>query len=93
VEDLCLDFGDFMKNGENIAVSNNNKMDYIERKIQYELVECRQQPLATILEGFGSIDLTAHLALFSHTELRLLTRGPEHISAEVQLLRLICAHD
>eukprot|EP00026_Physarum_polycephalum_P000610 Phypoly_transcript_00611.p1 GENE.Phypoly_transcript_00611~~Phypoly_transcript_00611.p1 ORF type:complete len:1420 (+),score=266.83 Phypoly_transcript_00611:78-4337(+) len=84
VEDFLSEtFEGLEPGGENKVLTDSNKEEYIQKKIEKYLVTDRLEQLESIRKGFLSIEsLRAHFNLFSPTELTLLLCGNSHIHAE-----------
>ena len=80
-EDLMLDFGD-AGDDENRDVTNENREEYVKKKIRFVLFESRKRALEKIKEGFEAIKISAHLKLFSCTELMSIACGVRNMSGE-----------
>uniref|UniRef100_A0A7S4GHR1 Protein kinase domain-containing protein n=1 Tax=Eutreptiella gymnastica TaxID=73025 RepID=A0A7S4GHR1_9EUGL len=84
VSTMGLDFSDLMDGGEDIPVTNDNKREYVEKKIQYTLVGQRKDQLEAILHGFYcNAKVTPQLKLLSPVELMILMCGSQHIKPEL----------
>ncbi|GAM25816.1 hypothetical protein SAMD00019534_089910 [Acytostelium subglobosum LB1] len=81
---LSTTFEGLVEGGEEIAVTDLNKEDFIQRNINRILIGSRKYQLESFRSGFMSIDsLNAHFALFSPTELQLLICGNTIVDADV----------
>eukprot|EP01052_Picozoa_sp_SAG31_P000709 SAG31_NODE_20_length_34168_cov_33.651296_35_plen_307_part_00 len=74
---LFLTFEDVGMPDNETAVTNENRHEYVDRKIWWELEGCRINELRALRRGFteATADLAAHLALFSPSELASLLRA------------------
>eukprot|EP00898_Chlorokybus_atmophyticus_P005482 jgi/Chlat1/5935/Chrsp4S06260 len=72
-----------------VAVTDANKRQYVQHRVQYVLVGCRQRQLEAMRRGFQEVDLSSYLQVFSCTDLMLLVCGEEHVDAHmvVELIR------
>lgn len=74
---LCLSFEDVGRPSDDAEVTNENRQDYVDTKITWELEGCRIAELRALRRGFtqATAELAAHLALFSPPELMVLLRA------------------
>ena len=80
-EDMMLDFGD-VGGDENRDVTNENREEYVKAKIHFVLFESRKRALRKIKLGFESIKISAHLKLFSATELMSIACGVRNMTGD-----------
>mmetsp|Transcript_112181 Transcript_112181/g.194772 ORF Transcript_112181/g.194772 Transcript_112181/m.194772 type:complete len:1356 (-) Transcript_112181:447-4514(-) len=84
VAELELDFSGLVEGGEDILVTNENREDYVSKKVQHLLVGQRREQLEQIKAGFYcNSTLTPHLQLMSPMELMIIMCGSQHIKAEL----------
>ncbi|OQR99364.1 HECT E3 ubiquitin ligase [Achlya hypogyna] len=86
-EDLALTFSvselrgttveevDLVENGQDIAVTDANKHDYVERLVRYLLFERIQPQLRALMQGLYAIIPPELLVPFDHKEFELLVTG------------------
>ncbi|KYQ89671.1 putative protein serine/threonine kinase [Tieghemostelium lacteum] len=81
---LSTTFDGLVEGGEEIAVTDSNKVDFIQKNIERVLIGCRQSQMEAFKAGFMSIEsLNAHFQLFSSTELQLLMCGNTIVDANL----------
>ena len=77
-KDCDLTFDGLKENGDEIEVNDHNKNEYVELKIQNELIESRKQQLESLKKGFFSIkplvEIFTPLELYP-SDLQLLLQG------------------
>ncbi|WBW74340.1 HECT-type ubiquitin-protein ligase E3 Ptr1 [Schizosaccharomyces osmophilus] len=66
---------DLIPNGRNIPVTELNKHDYVNRMVDYKLVESVKDQLHSLLEGFSDIIPPNLIQIFNEQELELLISG------------------
>ncbi|EPX73305.1 HECT-type ubiquitin ligase E3 Ptr1 [Schizosaccharomyces octosporus yFS286] len=66
---------DLIPNGRNIPVTELNKHDYVNRMVDYKLVESVKDQLQSLLEGFSDIIPPNLIQIFNEQELELLISG------------------
>ncbi|CCW61402.1 unnamed protein product [Phytomonas sp. EM1] len=65
------------------AVTTENVRDYVELRVQFDLIERRKRALAAMKKGFYSVhSIEPHLKLLSPSDLVLLLCGVQHVSAQ-----------
>jgi len=74
-----------MVGGADTALTEENKLEFYTRRVQYELIVKREAQLTALREGFReaqeAIGLCNHMSLLTYSDLRLLAHGPEHVKA------------
>ncbi|EPY40040.1 MAP kinase kinase-like protein [Angomonas deanei] len=66
------------------TVTSENVKDYIDLRVQFDLVECRKSALEAMKKGFFSISaLSNHLKLLTPSDLSLLLCGMQHVPPEL----------
>ncbi|CAM9631904.1 unnamed protein product [Chrysoparadoxa australica] len=87
VEDLCLtftvtstDFGEnkeipLVAGGEHIAVTNDNKLEYINRVAKYHLVDKLKPQAESFVKGLWQVISPQWLSMFNEPELQILVSG------------------
>ena len=90
VSELHLTFDGLKEGGENIDVTRHNRKEFVQLKVQYELVNKRKEQLEAVKRGFWSVPkMDPHLRqLSTSVELELLLSGDRSITPE-QLLSLL----
>lgn len=73
---------DLKPNGRNIAVTDDNKDEYIQLIAEYRLTTSIKDQLDAFLEGFYEIVPKEHIAIFDEKELELLISGTPDIEVE-----------
>eukprot|EP00761_Pharyngomonas_kirbyi_P011170 gb/GECH01011195.1/.p1 GENE.gb/GECH01011195.1/~~gb/GECH01011195.1/.p1 ORF type:complete len:924 (+),score=237.76 gb/GECH01011195.1/:1-2772(+) len=82
VESWGLDFQD-IRDGASIPVTDTNKMEYKQLKVDYTLVESRRPQLEALKRGFFAIrPMNSQLLTLSFRELMLLCTGNDEVSFE-----------
>lgn len=66
---------ELIENGRNIAVTNENKDQYIEKLTYFKLYQCIQKQIDAFLEGFYELIPKDLISIFNHKELELLISG------------------
>jgi len=66
---------DLIPNGRNIAVSEENKIEYVRRVCQMKMTGAVRKQLSSFLEGFYNIIPRRLISIFSEQELELLLSG------------------
>ena len=94
VEYACLDFTlsedimgthktvDLIPDGENIDVTNENIVQYLEAVLEYRLIGRVRQPLREMLLGFLDVIPSSLLTIFDFQELELLLCGLPNIDID-----------
>lgn len=62
-------------NGRNIQVTNDNKMEYVEKLTYFKLYQCIQKQTDAFLEGIYELIPKDLISIFNHKELELLISG------------------
>lgn len=79
---LCLRYDTLVQGGEEIAVTDANKADYLAKLLHHHLIGQRIQQLEALREGFmGRLRLSEHFKDFSPADLLVLFGSPSHIDA------------
>lgn len=73
---------DLKPNGRNIAVTDENKDEYIQLIAEYRLTTSIKDQLQAFLEGFYEIVPKEHISVFDEKELELLISGTPDIEVE-----------
>nr|XP_002122623.3 apoptosis-resistant E3 ubiquitin protein ligase 1 [Ciona intestinalis] len=73
---------DLVPNGANVAVTNDNKIKYLNRIAQYRLSESIKNELALFIKGLTSIVPDHLLSVFDENELELVMCGSSKISPD-----------
>ncbi|EPY50204.1 HECT-type ubiquitin ligase E3 Ptr1 [Schizosaccharomyces cryophilus OY26] len=73
---------DLIPNGRNIPVTELNKHDYVNRMVDYKLVESVKDQLQSLLEGFSDIIPPNLIQIFNEQELELLISGLPEIDID-----------
>eukprot|EP00742_Colponemidia_sp_Colp-10_P010067 GILJ01011027.1.p1 GENE.GILJ01011027.1~~GILJ01011027.1.p1 ORF type:complete len:926 (-),score=132.33 GILJ01011027.1:79-2601(-) len=81
VTDWSLDFTS--AGGDTTPVTNENKREYVQRMVEYVLIDQRKEALNALKRGFESIQLSAHLRLLSCTELMSIVQGQQRLDADM----------
>ena len=81
------DFGesqtiDLIENGRNIAVTEENKQEYVQLVIEYRLTGSVQEQLENFLKGFHDIIPAELVSIFTEQELELLISGLPDIDVD-----------
>lgn len=81
------DFGekqviDLIENGRNIPVTQENKEHYVQRVVEYRLVESVKEQLDNFLKGFHEIIPPDLISIFNEQELELLISGLPEIDVD-----------
>ncbi|KAJ5627361.1 hypothetical protein N7528_004788 [Penicillium herquei] len=81
------DFGekqviDLIPDGQNIPVTQENKEEYIQRVVEYRLVESVREQLDNFLKGFHEIIPPDLISIFNEQELELLISGLPEIDPD-----------
>lgn len=66
---------ELIENGRNVAVTNENKDQYIEKLTYFKLYQCIQKQIDAFLEGFYELIPKDLISIFNHKELELLISG------------------
>ena len=70
----CLNC-EFIPEAENIRVTEENKLDYIESIINWRFVEQVEEQMSSFLQGFEDVVPLSYIKLFDEVELELLISG------------------
>uniref|UniRef100_H2ZJ69 HECT-type E3 ubiquitin transferase n=1 Tax=Ciona savignyi TaxID=51511 RepID=H2ZJ69_CIOSA len=73
---------ELVPNGANVAVTNENKIKYLNRVAQYRLSESIKAELEMFIKGLASLVPDQLLSVFDENELELVLCGSSHISPE-----------
>ncbi|KAJ5123687.1 hypothetical protein N7448_009784 [Penicillium atrosanguineum] len=73
---------DLIADGRNIPVTQENKEEYVQRVIEYRLVESVREQLDNFLKGFHEIIPPDLISIFNEQELELLISGLPEIDVE-----------
>ncbi|KAJ5489705.1 hypothetical protein N7539_004595 [Penicillium diatomitis] len=73
---------DLIPNGRNIPVTQENKEEYIQRVVEYRLVESVREQLDNFLKGFHEIIPPDLISIFNEQELELLISGLPEIDVD-----------
>ncbi|MCJ1309078.1 hypothetical protein MMC25_002733 [Agyrium rufum] len=73
---------DLVENGRNIAVSDDNKQEYVQLVVEYRLTGSVQAQLEEFLKGFHDIVPAELIAIFDEQELELLISGLPDIDVD-----------
>ncbi|KAK5101811.1 E3 ubiquitin-protein ligase tom1 [Lithohypha guttulata] len=89
-EEFCViedEFGeekviDLIPNGRNIAVTEENKKEYVQALVEYRLTESVKEQLDSFLGGFHDIIPAELIAVFNEQELELLISGLPEVDVD-----------
>lgn len=89
-EEFCViedEFGeekviDLIPDGRNIAVTEENKKEYVQKLVEYRLTESVKDQLDNFLTGFHDIIPAELIAIFNEQELELLISGLPEIDVD-----------
>src|SRR4051794_10310187 len=89
-ENFCIEseeFGaetivDLIPNGRNIAVTQDNKHEYVRLVIEYKLLNSVKEQMENFLKGFHDIVPAELVAIFNEQELELLISGLPDIDVD-----------
>jgi len=89
-EEFCViedEFGvekiiDLIPDGRNIAVTEDNKKEYVQKLVEYRLTESVKEQLDSFLGGFHDIIPAELVAIFNEQELELLISGLPEIDVD-----------
>ncbi|KAJ5637707.1 hypothetical protein N7490_007586 [Penicillium lividum] len=73
---------DLIPDGQNIPVTQENKEEYIQRVVEYRLVESVRDQLDNFLKGFHEIIPPELISIFNEQELELLISGLPEIEVD-----------
>ena len=74
---------DLIPNGQNITVTNENRLEYVEKVCEYKLVGCVKEQIGAFLSGFHEIiPPDIGLDIFDDKELELLICGLPNIDLQ-----------
>ncbi|KAJ5949254.1 hypothetical protein N7454_000838 [Penicillium verhagenii] len=73
---------DLVHDGRNIPVTQDNKEEYIQRVVEYRLVESVREQLDNFLKGFHEIIPPDLISIFNEQELELLISGLPEIEVD-----------
>lgn len=73
---------ELVPNGANIAVTDENKMEYINLRFQWIMASSISQQLASLMQGLFAIIPRELLSVFDHQELELLICGIPEIDIQ-----------
>lgn len=80
---LCLTFAidtvELVPNGANVAVTNANKHAYVDRVVQFYLLDSVANEVASVLDGLRSVVPETLLHVFDYKELDLVLSGLPYI--------------
>ncbi|KAJ9234890.1 hypothetical protein DTO169E5_6357 [Paecilomyces variotii] len=81
------DFGetqiiDLIPNGRNIPVTQENKEEYVQRVVEYRLIDSVKEQLDNFLKGFHDIIPADLISIFNEQELELLISGLPEIDVD-----------
>jgi E3 ubiquitin-protein ligase HUWE1 len=77
---------DLIPGGKNIPVTNENKMDYVEKLTFYKLYTSIREQVDAFLEGFYELIPKELVSIFNFKELELLISGLPTIDSKSTLL-------
>ena len=73
---------ELVKNGKNIAVTEENKKEYVQRVCQMKMTGAIRNQLDSFLEGFYDIIPKRLISIFDEQELELLISGLPNIDLD-----------
>ncbi|GMM56512.1 E3 ubiquitin-protein ligase [Maudiozyma humilis] len=73
---------DLIENGRNIAVTNENKHEYVKKIIEFKLCKSVQAQLDNLIQGFYSLIPKELISIFNEQELELLISGLPDIDVD-----------
>ena len=73
---------DLISNGRNIAVTQDNKQEYVQLVVEHRLIKSVEAQLNDFLEGFHDIIPRELIAIFNEQELELLISGLPEIDVD-----------
>lgn len=73
---------DLIPNGRNIAVTEENKKEYVQKVVEYKLQESVKEHMANLLQGFYTIIDKDLISIFDEQELELLISGLPDIDVD-----------
>ena len=73
---------DLIPDGRNIPVTQENKEEYVQRVVEYRLVESVREQLDNFLKGFHEIIPPELISIFNEQELELLISGLPEIDVD-----------
>lgn len=73
---------DLKPNGSNIDVTEKNKIEYVERMINYKLKDSVKEQMDNLIQGFYSVISKENITIFNEKELELLMNGLPDIDVD-----------
>jgi E3 ubiquitin-protein ligase HUWE1 len=77
---------ELIEGGKKIAVTNENKNEYIEKLTYFKLYKCIQTQIDAFLEGFYELIPKELVSLFNFKELELLISGLPNFDSKLLIL-------